>query len=115
MRFDPERFAALIEEGRPVFIDFTADWCPNCKYNEKLVYETAAVQASFDEKEVVRFKADITHEGEYTDMIERLMASLGARSIPFMALFPGDRPLEPHVRWDIVKKADVLALLESLP
>ena len=101
--------------GRNVFVDFTADWCPNCKYNEKFVYESDQVRRLFDEKDVVTYKADITHDGPRTDMLERLLHGLGGRSIPYMAVFPGDEPEAPYVRPDIVTIDDVSGLLEACP
>ncbi len=113
--FDPVAFERDLDAGRSVLVDFTADWCPNCKYNEKFVYESDEVLEVVGEKRVVRYKADITHDDARTDMIERLMLGLGARSIPFLAIFPGDAPLQPHVRFDIVGQDDVLAILDTLP
>ena len=112
--FDPDKFAADLG-SRSIFVDFTADWCPNCKYNEALVYDSDPVQQKFREKGVEVLKADITHNGPRTTMLRRLMEKLGAKSIPFMAVFPHDRPSEPHVRYDIVKQDDMLGILDSLP
>ena len=112
--FDSSRFESDLGT-RSVFVDFTADWCPNCKYNEAFVYDSEEVRRKFADKGVVVYKADITHRDPRTDMIERLMEKLGAKSIPFMAVFPHDQPGEPHVRFDIVKQADMLAILDSLP
>jgi len=112
--FDPIQFQEDMGE-RSVFIDFTADWCPNCKYNETFVYDSEAVQEKFAEKGVVIYKADITHKGPRTSMLERLMSKLGTVSIPFMAVFPHDQPGEPLTRFAIVQQADMLSLLDSLP
>ncbi|MFT5048716.1 MAG: thiol:disulfide interchange protein [Chlamydiales bacterium] len=112
--FDPDQFKADLGE-HSVFVDFTADWCPNCKYNETFVYDSEEVQQKFAEKGVVVYKADITHKGARTSMIERLMSKLDTVSIPFMAVFPHTSPNEPLTRFAIVKQADMLALLESLP
>lgn len=114
-QFDPDVFAAHLDAGDNVLLDFTADWCPNCKYNEKFVYDDEQVAAAMVQKGVVRMRADITHDSAYTDMLERLMAGLGTRSIPFLAIFPGDDPARPQVRFDIVTKGDVLGIVEGLP
>lgn len=113
--FDMDRFLALLSEPRSVLVDFTADWCPNCKFNERFVYDTAEARALVDAKDVVCLKADITHDTPETRAIEELRNRLGARSIPFMAVFPADRPLEPHTRKDIVALDDFLGILRSLP
>ncbi len=114
--FEPDAFLAHLDAGRSVFVDFTADWCPNCKYNEKFVYESEPVRALLERKGVVAMKADITHDDEYSRMVERLYKGrLGGAAIPFMAVFPGDDPGRPHVRPDIVTTEDVSGILESLP
>src|SRR5690606_7195512 len=35
--WSPERLQALRDEGRPVFVNMTADWCVTCKANEQRV------------------------------------------------------------------------------
>jgi hypothetical protein len=61
-------------------------------------------------------KADITNDGPRTDMIRKgLMEKLGARSIPFCAVFPGDRPFEPFTRLDIVTASTMKEIFEACP
>ncbi len=115
VEFEPDVFFEASESGRSVFVDFTADWCPNCKANEKLVYENEQVQQALQQKDVLMLKADITRSSPKTDMLVRLRSELGAVSIPFMAVFPADNPLEPHVRFDLVGKQDFLGIIDSLP
>jgi thiol:disulfide interchange protein len=113
--FDPELLAKHQAEGRTVFVDFTANWCPNCKYNEYNVFESDEIRALMERKGVVAMKADITNDGPCTDMIRRLMARLGSRSIPLCAVFPGDRPNEPFVRLDIVTVAMMREIFLACP
>jgi DsbC/DsbD-like thiol-disulfide interchange protein/thiol-disulfide isomerase/thioredoxin len=51
-----------LSEGRPVFVDFTADWCFNCKAYEKAVLRTEAVQKALKDKNVQFVVGDYTHE-----------------------------------------------------
>jgi suppressor for copper-sensitivity B len=113
--FDPYALERYHEEGRSVFVDFTADWCPNCKFNEKFVFDSAPVRKSIDAKGVIAMKADITGSSPETDAIERLMKKLGARSIPFLAVFPGDDPTKPIVRFDIVSKEGMVEVFNACP
>ncbi len=114
--FEPDQFLAHLDAGRSVFVDFTADWCPNCKYNEKFVYESDEIRALLEQKGVVPMKADITHKNDYTDMVNRLYKGrLGGAAIPFMAVFPGDDPARPHTRPDIVTIDDLSGILRTLP
>lgn len=73
-----------LNENRPVFVDFTADWCANCKVYERLVINTDAVQAAFKEKNVLFIKADYTLRP--SDIDEALRKS-GRAGVPLYVLF----------------------------
>ena len=47
-------------EDRPVFVNFTADWCVSCKYNEAVALSRPAVQDAFAAQGVVYLKGDWT-------------------------------------------------------
>lgn len=113
--FDPERLAAYHAEGRSVFLDFTADWCLTCKTNEKVVYESEEVVAMLEARNIVAMKADETGTSPRTAAIKRLRTSLGANSIPFMAIFPGDAWRQPLTAKDLVTKTQVKGMLEACP
>ncbi len=110
--FDFARLQALGREGRTVVVDWTADWCPNCKLVEKLVLQNEEVQEAMKAKNVVFMVADITRN---KPVEEALMARLGSRSIPFLGIFPGDNPRKPYVLRDIYSRSDVLKILERCP
>ncbi len=101
-------------EGRTVVVDFTADWCPNCKFVERFVLESDEVAAAFERKRVARVVADITHAKD-TALSVRLRNRLGSRTIPFLAIFPGDDHFKPYVLRDIYSVEDVLAIMEKCP
>ena len=113
--FDPVKLAQYHREGRSVLLDFTADWCANCQFNEARVYNSAPVRALLRDKHVVAMQADLTREGPSTAAIRRLMTQLGARSIPFLAVFPGDQPTRPYTLYDLVDRETVRSLLQQLP
>jgi len=113
--FDPVMLDQYQREGRSVMLDFTADWCANCTFNEVHVYNSATVRQLLREKNVVTMKADLTREGPSTRIIRQLMAQLGARSIPFLAVFPGDQPTKPYTLYDLVEMKTVSKLLKRLP
>jgi DsbC/DsbD-like thiol-disulfide interchange protein/cytochrome c biogenesis protein CcdA/thiol-disulfide isomerase/thioredoxin len=85
--FSEERVAAARAAGRPVFIDFTADWCVNCKVYEKTVLHTESIQRAFREKGVVAFKADWTNDDPE---VTRALKSYGRNGVPLYVLYrPG--------------------------
>jgi thiol:disulfide interchange protein DsbD len=55
-----ERLAALRAQNRPVFVNFTAAWCVNCKANEAGSLSSPRVAAAFRAGNVVYLKADWT-------------------------------------------------------
>ena len=60
--YTPERLEAARRDGKIVIIDFTAEWCLNCKTLEATVLQTPDVVAAFDRDEVVPMKIDLTGE-----------------------------------------------------
>ena len=56
------RLAAAKAEGKPVMLDFYADWCVSCKEMERFTFSDARVQARL--QNVVLLKADVTANSE---------------------------------------------------
>lgn len=84
---------AATSSGRPVFVNFTADWCITCKVNERLVLETETLAELFRDKDVVYLKADWTNVDEN---ITRVLAQFGRSGVPlYLAYLPGEA--EPQI------------------
>lgn len=90
--YDPALLRRCIEEGRAVFIDFTAAWCLTCQVNKRLVLETPQADRLFSAKEVVRMRADWTSRDA---AISRQLRSYGRSGVPVYVFYPAgsDRPL----------------------
>ncbi|MDQ3024443.1 MAG: thioredoxin family protein, partial [bacterium] len=58
--YDRDQLMAHLSEGRTVLVDFTADWCPNCKTNEAIALNTPETKALVESLEVVTMIADWT-------------------------------------------------------
>ncbi len=101
-------------EERTVILDFTADWCPNCKAVEKLVLESESVRAGARKKNAVFMKADLTRSGKDSPEV-RLRNQLRSRTIPLLAIFPGDDHYRPFILRDVYTRGAVLAILEECP
>lgn len=74
-----EAVAAALAEGRPVFVDFTADWCLSCKVNEQVALDRDDTLAAFEAANVAVFVADWT-DGD--PAITRFLESRGRAGVP---------------------------------
>ena len=74
-------------QGRPVFVDFTANWCLSCQVNERVALERPEVKKAFADANVVLLKADWT---QHDEAIADALAKLGRSGVPAYALYvPG--------------------------
>jgi thiol:disulfide interchange protein DsbD len=104
------QLAPLHEQGKTVMVEFTADWCPNCKYVEKAVLKREAFQRKLKDTDTELIIADWTHEDP---AITEMLNKLGSKSIPFTAIFPGDNHLQPYLLRDIYTLDTALKALEA--
>jgi thiol:disulfide interchange protein/DsbC/DsbD-like thiol-disulfide interchange protein len=109
-KFTPERLASEIQQGHSVFIDFTAEWCITCKFNESTVLETAAVRTAFSERQIVKLKADWTNGDP---AITKLLKQFGRPGVPLYVLYPGGTA-QPYVFPELLTKTIVLEKLETV-
>jgi thiol:disulfide interchange protein len=83
-----------VDDGRTVLVDFSADWCFNCKVLEQTVLHTDDVKQAIDQSGAVTMYADYT---DYPDEITRTISALRASGVPVIAVFPGNAPYQPIV------------------
>lgn len=113
IRWEPyseARLAELTAEGKTVMIDFTADWCVNCKWNLKTAIELEDVAAVIQEQGIVPLLADWTDRGP---AIKEKLRQLESASIPVLAIYPAESPEEPIILRDIVTKSQVIRSLRE--
>ena len=102
--FAPELQTAL-KSGRTVFVDFTADWCINCKVNEKLVLKSAAVQEAFKKDNIDFLTADWTNGAPD---ITKLLNQFGRAGVPAYVIYPAGSPDHPIVLSELLTQQIVL-------
>jgi thiol:disulfide interchange protein DsbD len=107
--FTPERLRTELDQGRSVFVDFTAAWCLTCKFNEANVLESAEVREAFQRHAIVKLKADWTN-GDPT--ITKLLQQFGRPGVPLYVLYPGKNE-EPVVFPEVLTKSMVLEKLQT--
>ena len=107
--FTPERLQGELEQGRFVFVDFTAAWCLTCKFNEASVLESAEVREAFQRHAIVKLKADWTNGDP---VITRILQHFGRPGVPLYVLYPGKNE-EPIVFPELLTKSMLLEKLET--
>lgn len=85
--YSPERLTQLRTEGRPVFVDMTADWCITCKINEKAVLNTAAFQDLLRETGTTYMVGDWTNQDTE---ISVFLDQFNAPGVPLYVVFPAN-------------------------
>ena len=90
--WSPETVGRLREEGRIVYVDFTARWCATCQTNKKLVFGSDEVLRYFAEKKIATLRADWTKQDP---RITEELARYHRSAVPFNVVWvPGrDAPV----------------------
>jgi len=110
--FTPDVVAQYQAQGRPVFVDFTADWCLSCQVNERVVLERPDVLGKLQDGKIALVRADWTRHDED---IARALATLGRSSVPTYALYPGTPGAPAQVLPEVLTTNTVLDALKALP
>ncbi|MBL8764320.1 MAG: thioredoxin family protein [Phycisphaerae bacterium] len=85
--YTPERFERARASGKVVLVDFTADWCVNCKFLKRTVLDSDAVRDQIVNDDHVMLEVDLTSS---TASGWKFLADLGKTGIPTLAIFgPG--------------------------
>ncbi len=108
--FMPETFEANLGK-RAMLLEFTADWCPNCKFLEATVLTDERMRTFTTRYGMELVRVDFTTANAYA---MRLLEALGSRSLPLTALFPsGDTARQPLVLRDMYGIQTLELALES--
>lgn len=96
--YSAELLQTLRTQGKPVFVNLTADWCLTCLANERIALHTRDVEQAFDDHKVITLKGDWTNSDP---QITELLKEYGRSGVPLYLWFPANR----------TGKADVLPQL----
>jgi thiol:disulfide interchange protein DsbD len=110
--FSARELSALQASGKSVFLDFTADWCITCKFNERTAIDTPAVRQLLREKNVVPMRADWTNANPE---ITAALKNFGRVGVPFYVIYPAGRADEPIVLPELLTEAILVEALQKLP
>lgn len=107
--WSPEALVAARQTGRPVLVDFTAEWCLTCKLNER---SSLAIEPV---REKLRALNAVTLKGDYTRTPPAITAELkrfGRAGVPLVLVYPRDAAGEPIVLPEVLTPGLVLDALD---
>lgn len=109
--FSPDALARARSQGKTVMVDFTADWCPNCKWNLAWAIDTKRVSQLVQQNGVVPMIADWT---DHSPMIKEVLTKdLKRQSVPVLAIWPAGAPDDGVIILDgTLSESQVLDALE---
>ena len=107
--FSRERLSSLLEEGEPVFVNLTADWCITCMVNHQVALDREAVRSEFERQGIVYLVGDWTNEdAEISDFL----ADNGRSGVPLYLYYPAGSAT-PKVLPQILSEDIVLDALSA--
>ncbi len=104
----PNAVAETLHAGRPVFVDFTAQWCLTCKFNEGAVLSRPAVQQALAVTGTRVLVADWTRPDAG---IAAELAAHQRAGVPMYLLFSPHRPDSPEVLPELLSVSQVVDAL----
>ncbi len=108
--YNEAKLDALVAEGKTVMIDFTANWCLNCKVNLVTAIETKKVKQFVEFNKIVPMVADYTN---YPPELKAKLHELNSISIPIIAIYSGGDPEHPIILPDSITESQVLEALKT--
>jgi suppressor for copper-sensitivity B len=89
--FNEAKIKDYLSKNKPVFVDFTADWCVSCKTFEKAHLNTKEMIDLIDETKLITMQADLT---EGNDDLWDFLAKYHRSGIPAYFLFSPDGSID---------------------
>jgi thiol:disulfide interchange protein len=94
-QWSQESFEQARDDGNIVLLDFTAEWCINCKFLKATILDRDPVRAELANADVVKFTVDLTSRKAPG---WQFLRDLGQTGIPLLAIYaPGrDEPWQSN-------------------
>jgi thiol:disulfide interchange protein/DsbC/DsbD-like thiol-disulfide interchange protein len=109
--FSEDRLAKVLAQGRPVFLDFTAEWCITCQVNEGVVFSSQHVRDLIGRKNVTLMRGDWTSKNP---AITSALRRFGRSGVPLNVILSSPHAA-PLVLPNILTPGIVQEALEQLP
>jgi thiol:disulfide interchange protein/DsbC/DsbD-like thiol-disulfide interchange protein len=108
--FSQQSLDSALQSGRPIFVDFTADWCITCKANERFTLDSTAVRQAFAQHQVLVLRADWTHGDPG---ITQILKDHGRAGVPMYLFYPGGKGRPPVVLPELISSQTVLDAMKT--
>jgi thiol:disulfide interchange protein/DsbC/DsbD-like thiol-disulfide interchange protein len=109
-RWSPEAVAQARDAGKPVLVDFTADWCLTCQVNKKFAIEIPSVRAKLKDLNAVALVGDYTH---FPDSITAELNRYNRAGVPLVLVYPKNAAAPPIVLPEVLTPGIVLNALNQ--
>lgn len=87
-KWSGEAVDEALAKGRPVFVEFSADWCATCVVNRKRCLLKKEVTRFLEERKIVALRADLTRANRKA---ENALKKLGPETVPaYVFYLPGE-------------------------
>lgn len=110
--FSAERVQALRAQGRPVFVNFTADWCVTCIANERVALSSPEFLTVMESHNVAYLVADWTNSDP---VISKVLNEYGRSGVPLYLLFPAKQGQAVMVLPQLLTTGLLVDAVQALP
>ncbi len=109
--YSPKKFEKHLGQ-KNILLQFTAPWCPNCKFLEKTVLPPSQILKWHQKYKVIPIRVDLS---KHPKQGKSLLESLGSHSIPLVALFSkGEKADQPLILRDMFTSHDLEQAMKGL-
>jgi thiol:disulfide interchange protein/DsbC/DsbD-like thiol-disulfide interchange protein len=109
-RWSPEAVTQARAAGKPVLVDFTADWCLTCQVNKKTSIEISSVRQKLKDLNVVALVGDYTH---FPASITTELNRYNRAGVPLVLVYPKNPDSQPIVLPEVLTPNLVLNALNQ--
>lgn len=105
--YTPELLEKSKNEKKIVVIDFTAEWCLNCKALEKYILNSNEVSTVLTNQNIVLIKVDLSNNDEVKT---KLLNAEGSLTIPYLVIYKNGQKV---FQSDFYSKEDILKVITT--
>lgn len=109
IKFNEKEISNLVNQGKIVVVDVTADWCITCKFNKFRIFGNQEIKEVLNDENIILMRGDITKPNE---KIMQYLAKNNRYAIPFNAVY-GPNLKKGAVTKELLGKDELIGLIEK--